>query len=147
DSYDWNAAAPPVKAARRDIHLALKQASYDYDRIQYNTVVSAGMKILNAIESVPPESVGAAALAREGLSILIRVLYPVVPHIGCALWDELGFAQQHGPLLDAPWPQVDAAALAQDEIEIVLQINGKLRGKLTVPSTADSARSEERRVG
>jgi leucyl-tRNA synthetase len=70
------------------------------------------------------------------------VLYPVVPHTGCALWDELGFAQQQGSLLDARWPQVDAAALAQDQIEIVLQINGKLRGKLTVPSTADGAAIE-----
>ncbi len=69
--------------------------------------------------------------SREGLSILIRVLYPVVPHIGCALWDELGFAAKVGALLDAPWPQVDPAALAQDEIELVLQVNGKLRGKLT----------------
>ncbi len=123
----------PCKAARRDIHLALKQANYDYERIQYNTVVSAGMKMLNALEALPAEAAGRAALLREGLSILIRTLYPVVPHSGCALWDELGFAAELGPLLDAPWPQVDPAALAQDEIELVLQVNGKLRGKLCVP--------------
>jgi leucyl-tRNA synthetase len=126
-----------VKAARRDIHLALKQANYDYERIQYNTVVSAGMKMLNALEAVPPDAAGRAGLLREGLSILIRTLYPVVPHNGCALWDELGSAEEFGPLLDAPWPQVDPAALAQDEIELVLQVNGKLRGKLTVPADAD----------
>jgi leucyl-tRNA synthetase len=142
EAFDWRNAPVPIQAARREIHLALKQANFDYDRIQYNTVVSAGMKIFNAIEAVPPDAAGAAALTREGLSILIRALYPVVPHIGCALWDELGFAQQQGSLLDARWPQVDAAALAQDEIEIVLQINGKLRGKLTVPSTADGAAIE-----
>ena len=85
---------------------------------------------------------GAAAFAREGLSILLRVLYPVVPHVGCALWDELGYAAAFGPLLDAPWPQVDPAALAQDEIELVLQVNGKLRGKIRVPSTADKAAIE-----
>ena len=89
------------------------------------------MKMLNALEAVPADAAGRAALLREGLSILIRTLYPVVPHIGCALWDELGFAGELGPLLDAPWPQVDPAALAQDEIELVLQVNGKLRGKLT----------------
>ncbi len=92
DGYDWRNASAAVKAARREIHLALKQASYDYERIQYNTVVSAGMKMLNAIESVPADAAGAAALVREGTSILIRVLYPVVPHLGCALWQDLGFA-------------------------------------------------------
>jgi leucyl-tRNA synthetase len=137
DGYDWNRVDAAVKGARRDIHLTLKQATYDYQRIQYNTVVSAGMKILNAIEAVPADAEGAAALVREGALILIRVLYPVVPHLGYALWKELGFAAKHGTLLDAPWPQVDPAALAQDEIELVLQVNGKLRGKITVPVAAD----------
>jgi leucyl-tRNA synthetase len=141
-AFDWSGAAGPVHAARREIHLALKQANYDYERVQYNTVVSAGMKMLNAIDSVPADAAGAAALVREGLSILIRVLYPVVPHIGCALWDDLGFAREHGPLLDARWPQVDAAALAQDEIELVLQVNGKLRGRITVPASADRSAIE-----
>ena len=90
---EFAGAAAAVKAARREIHLTLKQASYDYERIQYNTVVSAGMKMLNALEAVPADAAGRAALLREGLSILIRTLYPVVPHIGCALWDDLGFAR------------------------------------------------------
>ena len=141
-AFDWRDAATPVKAARREIHLSLKQANYDYERIQYNTVVSAGMKMLNALEDVPAGATGSAALVREGLSILIRVLYPVVPHIGCALWEDLGFPREHGPLLDAPWPRVDPLALAQDEIEFVLQINGRLRGKLVVASTADKAAIE-----
>ncbi|MEO8674784.1 MAG: class I tRNA ligase family protein, partial [Casimicrobiaceae bacterium] len=134
--FAWRDAAAPVHAARREVHLTLKQANYDYERIQYNTVVSAGMKMLNALDAMPGDAAGAAAFTREGLSILIRVLYPVVPHIGCALWDELGYAGEFGALLDAPWPQVDPAALEQDEIELVLQINGKLRGKLVVPSSA-----------
>ncbi len=140
--FDWRDATPAVKASRREIHLTLKQANYDYERIQYNTVVSAGMKMLNALEAAPADGAGAAALAREGASILVRILYPVVPHIGCAIWDRLGFAAAHGPLLDAPWPQVDHAALEQDEIELVLQVNGKLRGKLLVPATADRAAIE-----
>ncbi len=135
-------AGAPAKAARRDVHLALKQANYDYERIQYNTVVSAGMKMLNALEAVPADAAGRAALLREGLSILIRTLYPVVPHIGCALWEDLGYPQRFGPVLDAPWPQVDPGALAQDEIELVLQVNGKLRGKLRVPAGADHAAIE-----
>ncbi len=139
---DGSDAAAPVKAARREVHLTLKQATYDYDRIQYNTVVSAGMKMLNALDAMPADATGANAFLREGLSILLRVLYPVVPHIACALWDELGFGAEFGPLLDAPWPQVDAAALAQDEIELVLQVNGKLRGKIIVPANADRAAIE-----
>ncbi len=139
---DFDGAALSVKAARREIHLTLKQASYDYERIQYNTVVSAGMKMLNALEAVPADAAGRAALLREGLSVLVRTLYPVVPHVGCALWDDLGYTRQFGPLLDAPWPQVDAAALTQDEIELMLQVNGKLRGKLKVPAGADAGSIE-----
>jgi leucyl-tRNA synthetase len=135
---DGSGAAAAVKAARREVHLTLKQATYDYERVQYNTVVSAAMKVLNALEALPVDSPDANAFVREGLSILLRVLYPVAPHIGCALWGDLGFEDELGSLLDAPWPKVDPAALAQDEIELVLQINGKLRGKLTVPADADS---------
>ena len=126
-----------VKAARRELHLALKQANYDYERIQYNTVVSAGYKMLNTLEALPLDARGSASLAREGLSILLRVLYPVVPHTAWSLWGELGFAIRHGDLLDAAWPEVDTSALEQDEIVLVLQVNGKLRGKLVVPATAD----------
>ena len=139
---NWRDAVAPVKAARREIHVTLKQANYDYERIQYNTVVSAGMKMLNALEAVPADAAGAGALAREGLSILLRVLHPVVPHITWCLWNDLGFAAESGDLLDAPWPQVDPAALAQDEIELMLQVNGKLRGKLRVPAGADTAAIE-----
>ena len=140
--FDMREAAAPVQAARREVHRTLKQATYDYERIQYNTVVSAGMKMLNALEAMPADVAGANAFLREGLSILLRVLYPVVPHIGCALWEDLGLAAESGTLLDAPWPEVDPAALAQDEIELVLQINGKLRGKITVPASADRAAIE-----
>jgi leucyl-tRNA synthetase len=141
-AFAWRDAAVAVKAARREIHQTLKQANYDYERVQYNTVVSAGMKMLNSIEAVPADAAGAAALTREGMSIVLRVLYPVVPHIGCALWDDLGYADAFGSLLDAPWPQVDPAALEQDVIDLVLQINGKLRGKIKVPATADNAAIE-----
>jgi leucyl-tRNA synthetase len=140
--FDSREAADDVRNARREIHQTLSQADYDYDRIQYNTVVSAGMKMLNTLEAVNAEAPGAAALAREGLSILLRVLYPVVPHTTWVLWRELGFAEAIGDLLDAPWPAVDPAALARDEVELVLQVNGKLRGKLVVPASADKAAIE-----
>jgi leucyl-tRNA synthetase len=66
----------------------------------------------------------------------------VVPHITHVLWEELGYAARLGDLVDAPWPKVDAAALVQDQIELVLQVNGKLRGKLTVDAGADKSAIE-----
>ena len=128
--------------ARRDIHLTLKQANDDYERIKYNTVVSAGMKMLNTLEDIPDGIAGAAAIRREGMSILLRTLYPVVPHIAWTLWRDLDFAREHGDLIDAAWPVVDAEALKQDEIELVLQVNGKLRGKLVVPAAANQTAIE-----
>ena len=140
---DWRSAPPALRAVRRELHLQLKQADYDYRRIQYNTVVSAGMKMLNALEDAPfDDSVAAIELAREGLSLLLRVLNPVVPHVTHVLWEDLGFAAVHGDIVDARWPEVDALALAQDEVELVLQVNGKLRGRLMVPSSADRAAIE-----
>jgi len=135
-------AGEVAKAARREIHLALKQANYDYERIQYNTVVSAGYKMLNTLDGLSADVPGADAVAREGLSILLRVLYPVVPHTTWVLWRDLGYADAMGDLADAPWPEVDEAALAQDEIELMLQVNGKLRGKIVVPAGADRAAIE-----
>ena len=70
------------------------------------------------------------------------MLYPVVPHVTHGLWTGLGYSVTHGDLLDAPWPQVDAAALVQDTLELVLQINGKVRGAVSVPASADRAAIE-----
>jgi leucyl-tRNA synthetase len=137
--FDFGDAAALVKAARRDLHVTLKQANYDYERVQYNTVVSAGMKMLNTLEGVPATERGGAALLCEGLSILLRALDPVVPHTAWVLWQDLGYAAKQGDLIDAPWPEVDAAALVQEEVELMLQVNGKLRGKLSVPAAAAEA--------
>ncbi|MDR1969021.1 MAG: class I tRNA ligase family protein, partial [Burkholderiaceae bacterium] len=126
-----------AKALRRDIHSVLGQVDYDYQRLQYNTVVSGAMKMLNALESFHGDgSPGDRAALAEGFSKLLRVLYPVTPHIAHALWLQLGFAAVHGELLDAPWPKVDEQALKQDEIALMLQINGKLRGSVLVPAGA-----------
>ncbi len=137
------ALGPAHKALRREIHSVLRQADYDYQRLQYNTVVSAGMKMLNALEAARlPASPQTSATVRECLSILLRVLYPVVPHVTHALWSALGYAATEGDLLDARWPEVDEAALVQDEIELVLQINGKVRGSVTVPASAQNSAIE-----
>ncbi|MDP2095904.1 MAG: class I tRNA ligase family protein, partial [Hydrogenophaga sp.] len=134
---------PEAKKLRREMHLVLKQVSYDYERMQYNTVVSGCMKLLNALDDFAFDgSAGDNALRCEGVSLLLRMLYPACPHLAHAAWVELGFAGAVGELLDAPWPQVDESALVQDEIELVLQINGKLRGSVTVPASADKAAIE-----
>lgn len=137
-----NNYAADVKALRFEVHSTLKQIDGDYDRLQYNTVVSGAMKLLNTIESFKSEAEGSAAAMREAFGILLRALYPVCPHITHALWNELGYAKDHGGIIDAPWPQVDAAALVQDEIELMVQVNGKLRGSIKVAKDADKATIE-----
>jgi leucyl-tRNA synthetase len=132
-----SATGAQSKALRREIHNVLRQVDYDYQRMQYNTVVSGAMKLLNALEDFKGASEPHAdAAVREGFGILLRVLYPVTPHIAHTLWQELGYAERMGELLDAPWPQVDEEALKQDEIELVLQVNGKHRGSVVVPAGA-----------
>ncbi len=138
---DFAALSEEGKALRREVHLVLKQVSYDYERMQYNTVVSGAMKLLNALEGFK-DVAGQAAAVREGVSVLLRVIYPACPHISHTLWQDLGFAAELGDLLDAPWPQVDEGALVQDQIELMLQVNGKLRGALKVPAQADKAAIE-----
>ncbi len=133
-----------AKDLRREIHSILKQTEYDYQRIQYNTVVSGAMKMLNTIDHAKLDDTPAnQAVLAECYSILLRVLYPVVPHITWHLWQELGYAANHGDLLDTAWPTVDESALIADEVSLTLQINGKLRGSLTVPSSADKAAIEQ----
>ena len=121
---------------RREIHSCLKQANYDFGKHQFNTVASASMKMLNALEKAPADNAAAhAELTEEGLSILLRLLNPITPHIAHTLWRDCGFGDD---ILNAAWPEVDENALVQDEIELMLQINGKLRGSIKV--AADAAR-------
>ena len=141
---DWTDAPKEVKQLRFEIHALLKQADYDYQRIQYNTVVSACMKMLNAIDDAQlGDSKFAQGATAETIGILLRVLYPVVPHITWQLWAELGYDKPYGDLLDAPWPTVDESALITDEVELVLQVNGKLRGSLSVAREATREQIEQ----
>ena len=143
---------PSSRNLRREVHSIYKQIDFDYQRMQYNTVVSGTMKLLNALEaaaasasapaSAPTSASNLQEAIHEGFGILLRSLHPATPHITAALWTELGYASVHGDLLDAPWPQVDSAALVQDEIELMVQVNGKLRGSITVPAAADKAAIE-----
>jgi leucyl-tRNA synthetase len=139
---DWKSASDALQTTRREIHATLQKASFDIERIQYNTVVSAGDILLNALGELKSNDAHTHALIAEGMSILLRVLYPVTPHLTHQLWQQLGYAAKHGDILDAPWPEVDASALKQDNVTLVLQINGKTRGELVVPATADKAAIE-----
>ena len=146
---DWSAAAQSIKDQRREIHSALKQANFDFGKHQFNTVVSACMKILNALEKHIGEGkeqdrnndmMACLLVTAEGFSILLRLLAPITPHIAQTLWQELGYGDD---IISASWPQVDEAALVQDEIELVIQVNGKLRGSLRVAKDADKATLEQ----
>ena len=124
------------KTTRFEIHSVLKQANHDMARHQFNTVASAAMKILNALDRMRGVR---DDVTKEGLSILLRLLYPITPHISHQLWRDLGFGAD---ILSAAWPEVDDDALAVDEIELVLQVNGKLRGNMRVAKDADRAQIE-----
>jgi leucyl-tRNA synthetase len=113
------------REARFEIHSVLRQANYDIGKFQFNTVASAAMKILNALEESP---------SREGLSVLLRLLSPICPHLCHHLWRALGFGAD---VMRAPWPEPDAAALEREEVELVVQVNGVKRGTVRVPKSAD----------
>ncbi len=135
------AAAAADGGARYELHRILGQVNYDYERLQYNTVVSGAMKLLHLLEDAPARP-GREALLAEGLSVLLRVLYPVTPHITHALWVALGLAARHGEIIDAAWPEADPAALRREEVELVVQVNGRLRGNIRVPVDAPRAAIE-----
>jgi leucyl-tRNA synthetase len=149
---NWNRddASPEQLERRRQIHALLKKANDDFARGQFNTVVSAAMQILNNLQVAFPVAADVsdpdgsendieARLQYEGLGILLRMLYPITPHIAHKLWDELGYRAREGvDILDAKWPRVDASALVQDSITLVVQVNGKMRGKVDVPADADN---------
>lgn len=131
--FEWEKLSAAQRAIRRQIHEIVQQARYDFDRQQFNTVVSASMKLLNLLQT----SAGDASnqpLVYEGFNILLRLLNPITPHITQVLWEELGFADS---IMTASFPKAAADALTTDQIELVVQINGKLRGQITVATNAD----------
>jgi leucyl-tRNA synthetase len=126
------------KSARREIHEALQKALYDYDRQQFNTVVSACMSMLNTLYKLADE-VGDQAIISEGLEIVLRLLGPIAPHITHHLWSSLGYGDD---ILNSDWPRPDEAALRQESIQYVVQVNGKVRAKIQAPAEADKAAVE-----
>ena len=124
-----------LKALRRRAHETLAKADDDYGRRQsFNTVVSAVMELSNEIGRCQDDSEQGRAVRHEALTLATVVLSPIAPHLCHELWALLG---HDGALVEARWPAVDEAALARDSVQIVVQVNGKVRGRVEVPAGAD----------
>ncbi|WOD12307.1 leucine--tRNA ligase [Pseudomonas sp. NyZ704] len=133
-----SALSDEQKAVRRSIHLAIRQASQDIGQHhKFNTAIAAVMTLMNVLEKAPQASNQDRALLQEGLETVCLLLAPITPHISHALWQALG----HSTLaIDAPWPVLDDSALVQDTLQLVIQVNGKLRGQIEV--AADASRED-----
>lgn len=135
------------KAVRRAIHLAIKQASQDVGQHhKFNTAIAQVMTLMNVLEKAATISEQDRALLQEGLETVALLLAPITPHICHELWTNLG---HDGAIIDARWPTVDETALVQDNLTLVVQVNGKLRGQIEVSASASreeveaSARANE----
>ena len=129
--------APGAEARelRKKLHETIAKVSDDIERrYTFNTAIAACMELLNAIAKLDTAAPGAQATVAESLDALVRMLAPIVPHICHSLWQQLGHAE---PVIDAAWPVVDEAALVSANMQIVVQVNGKLRARLELPADAD----------
>ncbi len=122
------------KVVRRAIHHAIKQASQDVGQHhKFNTAVAQVMTVMNVLEKAPQVTEQDRSLLQEGLETVALVLAPITPHISHELWNQLGHA---GAIIDAAWPTLDESALVQDTLQLVIQVNGKLRGHIEMPASA-----------
>ena len=117
----------------KTLHDILAKANNDVEKLQFNTVVSACMKILNLLQTFDAKIKQELLILHEGLSILIRLLSPITPHIAHQLWRDLAYGED---VLHASWPRVNTKAIQTSQVELVVQINGKLRAKIIVPADA-----------
>ncbi|POA29802.1 MULTISPECIES: leucine--tRNA ligase [Pseudomonas] len=122
------------KAIRRSIHQAIKQASHDVGQNhKFNTAIAQVMTLMNVLEKAAQDTEQDRALIHEGLETVTLLLAPITPHISHELWHRLGHAD---PVIDAGWPVLDDSALVQDSLQLVIQVNGKLRGQIEMPASA-----------
>jgi leucyl-tRNA synthetase len=125
------------KALRRTAHHTLAKVTDDIGRRRtFNTAIAAVMELLNALGRFTDDSPQGRAVRHEAFGIVTVCLSPIVPHVCHALWQALG---GQGALIDAPWPTPESQALVQDEIEISVQVNGKMRARVAVAANADEA--------
>ena len=129
------------KQLRRELHKTIAKVSDDMGRRQhFNTAIAAIMELLNHLQKAPLETEADRQILAESIDAMVRMLAPITPHICEQLWQELGHEE---PLAFAQWPSVDESALVEDEKLIVVQINGKVRAKLTVPADASAEQVEQ----
>ena len=132
---DVSALSADQKALRRDVHKTIAKVSDDIGRRQtFNTAIAAVMELMNKLTRAPLESEQDRAIMAEALSAVVRMLYPITPHICFELWKALG---NESNIDHAEWVKADEAAMVEDEKLIVVQVNGKVRGKVTVAADAD----------
>ncbi|HET6724987.1 MAG TPA: leucine--tRNA ligase [Gammaproteobacteria bacterium] len=124
-----------ARELRRQTHATIAKVDDDIGRrYTFNTAIAAVMELLNAVNRFAPETTADRAVVQESLETAIMLLAPIVPHICHRLWREMGHAE---PIIDVAWPTADPAALKRDELEIVVQVNGKLRGRIAVDAGAN----------
>ena len=135
------ALTPDQKSLRRQTHQTIAKVSDDIGRrYTFNTAIAAVMELMNAVTRLDDDSAQGRAVVQEALEATVLLLSPIVPHTCHALWRALG---KPDAVVDAPWPEVDASALAQEAVELVVQVNGKLRGRIQVPTAAARESIEE----
>ncbi len=128
------------KAVRRKLHETIRKVSDDYERrLTFNTAIAANMELLNSVSRFDDDSNLGTAIRQEVFDSMVLMLAPIIPHVCHRLWRDLG---HDSLIIDHPWPTVDESALVQDSIEMVIQVNGKLRGKMQVDTGADRASCE-----
>jgi leucyl-tRNA synthetase len=133
---DTGALNDKQKAFRFKLHETIKKVSDDVGRrYTFNTAIAANMELLNEIAKFTDDSDHGRALVQEALEASVLMLSPIVPHIAQVLWEALGHDAQ---IIDARWPDADPDALVQDSVQLVVQVNGKMRGKISVPADADN---------
>ena len=135
DALDVDSLTDAQRALRRKTHHTIAKVSDDVGRrYTFNTAVAASMELLNAVTRHEGDAPADRSVQREALDAVVLVLSPIVPHICHELWTVLG--HETAPV-DEQWPEFDASALAQERIEIVVQVNGKLRARVSVDANAD----------
>jgi leucyl-tRNA synthetase len=138
---DFSSLSPALKDLRRQAHQTLAKVTDDIGRRRtFNTAIASVMELLNAVSKLDDSSVPARAVCQEALEFAVLTLSPIVPHICHTLWQVLGHREA---VLDMRWPKPDDAALKQDNLEIVVQVNGKLRGRVSVPVQAGEDKVRE----
>jgi leucyl-tRNA synthetase len=125
---------------RLKLHETIRKVSDDYERrLTFNTAIAANMELLNSVARFDDDSATGQAIRQEVFDSMVLMLAPIIPHICHRLWADLG---HDSLIIDHPWPTVDESALVQQSVEMVIQVNGKLRGKMQIDADADRASCE-----